>query len=152
MKIVWDERLRLSETISLWSSHYPGWKFPHKSDGDALSSHLGVYFGEWQGVWDGKSLYLPIQVSVSTVHKEIQKMPTVTLNKQKSPLAVSLSLSHTHIGLPWGFNLNFPTSIPVTYGSPPPPRLFWPDLRVSLGSSSLDRWAWIRALALTLYG
>lgn len=34
---------------------------------------------------------------------------------RKSPLGVSLSLSHTHIGLPWGFNLNFPTSIPVTF-------------------------------------
>jgi len=32
-----------------------------------------------------------------------------------SPLGVSLSLSHTHIGLPWGFNFNFPTSIPVTF-------------------------------------
>ena len=46
MTIVWNERLRLSETISLWSSHYPGWKLPHKSDRDALSFHFGVYIGE----------------------------------------------------------------------------------------------------------
>ena len=46
MTIVWNERLRLSETISLWSSHYPGWKLPHKSDRDALLSHFGVYIGE----------------------------------------------------------------------------------------------------------
>ena len=32
-----------------------------------------------------------------------------TLITQKSPLGVSLSLSHTHI--PKGYNLNFPTSI-----------------------------------------
>ena len=25
------------------------------------------------------------------------------------------SLSHTHIGLPWGFSFNFPTSISVTF-------------------------------------
>ena len=30
-----------------------------------------------QGVWDGRSLYLPIQVSLGTVHKEI--------NVQKTP-------------------------------------------------------------------
>ena len=32
-----------------------------------------------------------------------------------SPLGVSLSLSRTHIGLPWEFNFNFPTSIPVIF-------------------------------------
>ena len=36
----------------------------------------------------------------------------MTLTSQKSPLRDSLSLSHTHIGLPQGFNFNFPTSIP----------------------------------------
>ena len=28
---------------------------------------------------------------------------------------VSLSLGHTHIGLPYWFNVNFPTSIPATF-------------------------------------
>ena len=37
----------------------------------------------------------------------------MTLTSQKSPLRVGLSLSHTHIGLPQGFN--FPTSIPFTF-------------------------------------
>ena len=32
-----------------------------------------------------------------------------------SLLGSSLSLSHTHSGLPYGFNFNFPTSIPVTF-------------------------------------
>ena len=39
----------------------------------------------------------------------------LTLTTQKSPLGVSLSLSHTHIRLLWEFNLNFPTSISVTF-------------------------------------
>ena len=37
----------------------------------------------------------------------------LTLTTQKYPLGVSLS--HTHIGLPYGFNLNFPTSISDTF-------------------------------------
>ena len=41
-----------------------------------------------------------IQVSLRAVHKEICKKETVTLTSQKSPLGVSLSLSHTHIALP----------------------------------------------------
>ena len=39
----------------------------------------------------------------------------LTLTTQKSPLGVSLSSSHTHIGLAYGFNVNFPTSIPVSF-------------------------------------
>ena len=39
----------------------------------------------------------------------------LTLTTQKYSLGVSLNLSHTHIGLPYGFNLNFPTSIPVAF-------------------------------------
>ena len=31
------------------------------------------------------------------------------------PLEVNLSFSHTHIGLPQGFNFSFQTSIPVTF-------------------------------------
>ena len=45
--------------------------------------------------------------------------------------SVGLSLSHAHIGLPYGFNFNFATSIHVTFiweslvslPSPPPPHL-----------------------------
>ena len=37
-----------------------------------------------------------------------------------SLLVVSLSLSHTHIGLPERFDFNFPTRFPsLSYGSPP---------------------------------
>ena len=43
-----------------------------------------------------------IQVSLRAVHKEIcnNKKKVVMLTSQKSPLGVSLSLSHTHIVLP----------------------------------------------------
>ena len=46
----------------------------------------------------------------------IKKFPkyALTLTTLKSPLGVSLSLSHTRTGFPQGFNLNFPTSIPVS--------------------------------------
>ena len=46
-----------------------GGGLPNKSDWDARCLALGVNYG----VWDGKLLYLPIQVSLSTVHKEIYK-------------------------------------------------------------------------------
>ena len=39
----------------------------------------------------------------------------LTLTTQKSPLGVSSSLSHTHIGFLQGFNLNFPTKILVSF-------------------------------------
>ena len=45
-----------------------------------------------------------IQVLLRAVHKEICKK-AATLTSQKSPLRVSLSLSHTHIGLPHGPSL-----------------------------------------------
>ena len=53
--------------------------------------------------------------------------------------SVRLSLSHTHIGLPYGFNFNFPTSIHVTFiwesfhpPPPPPPGLCVLRLSVTL--------------------
>ena len=42
---------------------------------------------------------LPIQVSLSTAEKKFSKI-ALTLTTKKSSLRVSLSLSHTHIGLP----------------------------------------------------
>ena len=43
--------------------------------------------------------YMPIQVSISTEHNEIYQN-ALLLFAEKSPLGVSLSLRHTHIGLP----------------------------------------------------
>ena len=39
-----------------------------------------------------------------------------------SPSGVKLSLSHAQIGLLWGFNYNFPTSIPVPFMWESPPQ------------------------------
>ena len=51
--------------------------------------------------------------------KKLTKI-ALTLTTQKSSLRVSLSLSHTHIGLPWRFNLNFCRASPsLLHGSPP---------------------------------
>ena len=57
-------------------------------------SHLGCL--------NGNSLYLPIQVSLRKCTK----------TKRMVSLGISLSLNHTHIGLPWGLNFNFLTSVP----------------------------------------
>ena len=55
---------------------------------------------------------MPIQVSLSTVHKELYTKNALTLSTQKSLLGVSLSLSHTHIGLPWGHPCHFYMGFP----------------------------------------
>ena len=57
-----------------------------------------------------------MRVSLRAVNKEIyKKKNTVVSVLVWSPLRVSLSLSHTHIGLPQSLNLNFPISIPITF-------------------------------------
>ena len=58
-----------------------------------------------------------IQVSLRAVHELKFAKKAVTLTSQKSPLRVSLSLSHTHFGLSQGFdvNANFPTNIFFTF-------------------------------------
>lgn len=61
--------------------------------------------------------------SLSTVHNRKVTKNALTLTTQKSPWGVSLSLSHTHVGLPEVFNLNFPTSIPVTFNMGVPPAM-----------------------------
>ena len=71
-----------------------------KSDGDAPRLALGCKSQILVSLrlFGMERHYLPIQVSLSIVHKKnLQKMPT--LITQKSPLPVSLSLSHTCIGL-----------------------------------------------------
>ena len=54
------QKYRFSAFVGQHKDNIPG-GLPFNSDGDAL------------GVWDGKSLYLPIQVSLRTVRKEIYK-------------------------------------------------------------------------------
>ena len=53
----------------------PRGEFPYESDGMfrlALGSEISDFGLTW-GVWDGTSLYLPIQVSIRAVHKEINE-------------------------------------------------------------------------------
>ena len=77
--------------------------FPRRTSIQKLRGYSSFAdFGLLSVVWDGKYLNMLIQVSLKAVHKEIcqKKKNAVTLTSQKSPLGVSLSLSHTHIGLP----------------------------------------------------
>ena len=66
----------------------------------------------------------------------------LTLTIQKSPIGVSLSLSHTYIGLLWGFNLNFPTSIPVTFIWEFPPPGSYRDRSNNSGLWKTDKIQW----------
>ena len=78
----------------------PGEGLPYKSDGDARRLALGCKSQILVSLrmFGMESHYLPIQVSLSIVHKKFTKN-ALTLTTQKSPLAVSLSLSQTYIGL-----------------------------------------------------
>jgi len=53
-------------------------------------------FGITQGVWDGKSLYLAIRVSLSTVHKEIYKNAPDTDHTETSLRGQSKLEPHPH--------------------------------------------------------
>ena len=48
--------------------------------------------------WNGKSLHFPFQVLLRALQKEFTKNAT-TVTTPEFSLGVSLSLSHTHIGL-----------------------------------------------------
>ena len=104
-----DNKSGSSSNGQLFFSRIHKTKFNSPGGGGACKfwSHLG-YLG-WK-----VTIPLPFWYHlVLCIKKFTRNAPTLT--NQKSPLGVSLSLSHTHIGLPWGFNLNFPTSIPVTF-------------------------------------
>ena len=81
--------------------------FPRRTpiQSDAGARRLQILVSCTSVVWDGKYLNMLTQVSLKAVHKEICKKKrekAVTLTSQKSPLGVSLSLCHTHIGLGFG--------------------------------------------------
>ena len=61
--------------------------------------------GFTEGVWYEKSLYWPIY---------IPSVLDVCFSMVSFRKGVILSLSHTHIGVPWGFNFSFSTSIPIS--------------------------------------
>ena len=70
-------------------------------------SLMGVNCRIWfhLGVWDEKSLYWSIY---------IPSVLDVCFSMVSFRKGVILSLSHTHIGVPWGFNFSFSTSIPIS--------------------------------------
>ena len=87
-------------------------ELPYKSDGKLVVSLWGVNRRFWThlGCLGGKFIIWFRYRLVLCITKN-----ALTLTTQKSPLAVSLSLSQTYIGLSLGFYLNFPTRFPVTY-------------------------------------
>ena len=98
-------------------SELPGGELPYKSDGDARRFSLGCRLQIFVSlkVFGMESYYIcPFRYRLELFMEKVAKN-ALTLTTQKSPLGVSLSLSHTHIGLPWWFNVSFPTSIPVTF-------------------------------------
>ena len=89
---------------------------PYKSDGDArlpLGCKLQILVS--LRVFGVESHYIcPFWCRIGLCIKNFTKN-ALTLTTQKSPLGVNLSLSHAHICLPHEFNLDFLTSIPVTF-------------------------------------
>ena len=95
----------------------PGVRLPYDSDGDARRLALGLILRilVTLRVFEMDSHYIcPFRYRLGLCIKKFTKN-ALTLTTQKSPLEFSLSLSHAHIGLPWGFNWNFPPIIPVTF-------------------------------------
>ena len=99
-----------------------GGGLPYNSDGDTRRPPLGCKLQILVSirVFGMESHFIcPFRYRLILYMEKFTKN-VLTLTTQKSPLGVSLSLSHTHTGLPSGFNLNFPTSIPLaspSYGS-----------------------------------
>ena len=92
-------------------------RLPYKSDWDAHCLALGckLQILVSRRVFGMESHHIcPFRYLLALCIMKFTKN-ALTLTTQKSPWGVSLSLSHTHIGLPEGLNLNFPTSIPVTF-------------------------------------
>ena len=98
-----------------------GWGLPYRSDRDACRLALGCKLQILVSLWMfGMESHYICPLSLSTVHYEIYKKCPDT-NHTEISLKGQLSLSHTHIGLPYGFNLNFLMSIPDTFIWESPP-------------------------------
>ena len=117
-------RIRGRKIISLLFTS--GGRLPYKSDRNALHLTLGCKLQILVSlrVFGMESYYFcPFRCRLVLCIKKFTKN-ALTLSTQKSSLGVSLSSSHTHICLPYGFNFNFPTSIPVTFMSESPPGVY----------------------------
>ena len=100
-------------------------RLPYKSDWDACCLALGCKLQILVScrVFGMESYYIcPFRYCLVLCIMRFTKN-ALTLTTQKSPWGVSLSLSHTHVGLTEVFNLNFPTSIPVTFNMGVPPAM-----------------------------
>lgn len=78
-----------------WCSLFSPRRTPYKSDGDACRLAWGsklqilIFF---KGVWDGKSLYLPIQVSLKKIIFLVFTKKAMTLTTQKSDEAFYVNI------------------------------------------------------------
>ena len=83
-----------------------------KVTGMLIVSLRGINFRFWSHL---RGQYIcPFRYHLGLCIKKFTKN-AITAFTLKSPLEVSLSLSHTHISLPQGCNFNFLMSIPVTF-------------------------------------
>ena len=101
-----------------------GGELPYKRNGDARRLALGCKLQLLVSlrVFGIESHYIcPFRYRLVLCIKKFTKN-ALTVTTQKSPLGFSLSLSHTHIGLPKRFISNLLTSMPVTFTSESPPR------------------------------
>ena len=105
--------------MNSWEVLYPrgGGGLPYKRDGDARRLALGckLQILVTLRVFEMESHYIcPFRYHLGLCIKKFTKN-ALTLATQKSPLEFSLSFSHTHFGLPKGFNWNFPPIVTVTF-------------------------------------
>ena len=105
--------------MNSWEVLYPrgGGELPYKRDGDARRLALGckLQILVTLRVFEMESHYIcPFRYHLGLCIKKFTKN-ALTLATQKSPLEFSLSFSHTHFGLPKGFNWNFPPIVTVTF-------------------------------------
>ena len=97
----------VGEKLNSWKVLYPrGGGLPYKRDGDARRLALGckLQILVTLRVFEMESHYIcPFRYHLGLCIKKFTKN-ALTLATQKSPLEFSLSFSHTHFGLPKGFN------------------------------------------------
>ena len=109
--------LVVSTKISMCSEPKNLGGLPYKRARDAHHTQgckLQILVSLIQGIWDRKSLYMPIQVSLMAVLKEVLK--------KCHDICFRMVSFSTHTGLPQGLNFNFPASIAAYHpyvGVPP---------------------------------
>ena len=98
-----------------------GGSLPYKSDEEArgLAQRCTLQILVSLRVFGTENHYIcPFRYCLGLCIKKFTKNAVISV--LWSPLGLTLSLCHTHIGVPWGFHLSFPASIPVTFILDPP--------------------------------